>query len=208
VAPITANGRHPVVVIGASAGGVQALTGIVGELPEDFPAAIAVVLHLPPSGTSVLAAILDRAGPLPAVTATDGLELVGGRVHVAPVDHDLIVVGGALRLSREEAGHRPRPSVDTLFATAARSHGAGVVGVVLSGTLHDGARGLEAIAEAGGVTVVQDPRDAIYDGMPTSALARARVDHVCPVADLAGLLARLVASDAPAGRRHEECLSA
>ncbi len=161
-------------------------------LPEDFAAPICIVLHLPPSGTSVLPAILDRAGPLRAVAARDGEPLVAGCVYVAPADCHLLVAPGEVALSAgpRENGHRP--AVDTLFRTAAQSYGPAVVGVVLSGALDDGAAGLAQIKAHGGTCIVQDPDDAMYRGMPDAALARVEADHVVGIRDLARLLVQLV----------------
>lgn len=194
-----ADARNPaVVVVGASAGGIEALTTFVRGLPEDFAAAVVVVLHLPASGTSVLPAILDRASALPATAAADGEPLEAGRIYVAPADHHLIVNPGELALSHgpRENGHRP--SIDTLFRTAAATYGAQVIGVILSGTLDDGAAGLALVKEAGGTAIVQDPADAVYGGMPRAALQRTTVDHVVAVRDLPRLLADLVDGDVSA----------
>ena len=182
---------HDILVIGASAGGVEALTRLVRGLPEGLPAAVFVVLHLPAHGTSVLPGILSRSGPLPAAHPDDGEEIKPGRIYVAPPDVHLLVGRGRVRISRgpKENGHRP--AVDVLFRTAARSYGRRVVGVVLSGALDDGAAGLAAIKSRGGLAVVQDPADALYPGMPRSALETVPIDHVAPVSELPGLLARL-----------------
>jgi two-component system chemotaxis response regulator CheB len=169
------------VVIGASAGGVEALKRLVADLPADLPAAVCVVLHIAPTSSSALAGILDRAGRLPCSPAIDGEPLRAGHIVVAPPDHHLIVEDGRARLtmSARENGHRP--AVDTLFRSAAAARGDAVVGVVLSGTRDDGAAGLAVIKSRGGVAVVQDPDDALYAGMPTSALANVQVDAVAPI---------------------------
>ncbi|WP_447007036.1 chemotaxis protein CheB [Saccharothrix isguenensis] len=176
------------IVVGASAGGVEALRAFVAGLPADLDAVIAVVLHLPAGGTSALAGILNRSGPLPAVTASDGMELRRGWVHVAPPDHHLIVVDGVAHLSHGPTENGHRPAVDALFRSAATSRGAGVIGVVLSGALDDGTAGMLTIAGRGGLTVVQDPEDALYAGMPTSVLRHLDVDHVMPSAKMGALL--------------------
>lgn len=188
----TTEPRPSLVVVGASAGGIEALTTLVRGLPDDFPAAVVVVLHLPASGTSVLPTILDRASALPAVAATEGAELRGGRIYVAPADCHLVVNRGELALSRgpRENGHRP--SIDALFRTAAASYGPQAIGIVLSGTLDDGAAGLAVIKQEGGIAVVQDPEDALYDGMPRAAIERTEVDHVLAVRDMPHLLVDLV----------------
>lgn len=188
---------HDLIVVGASAGGVEALTQLAHGLPADLPAAVCVVLHVPPHATSALPNILSRAGPLPVAHATDNEPLRNGRIYIAPPDHHLLIKPGHLRLARgpRENGHRP--AVDPLFRTAARWYGPQVVGVVLSGALDDGTAGLAAVKARGGVAVVQDPHDALYDGMPSNALAHVAVDHILPMRDLSALLTRLAAD--PAG---------
>jgi two-component system chemotaxis response regulator CheB len=181
-----------IVVIGASAGGVEAIKEVVEALPADFPAAVFVVVHFPPHAASSLPAILTRAGSLPAAHPADGDPVEPGRIYVAPPDRHMLVERGRVCLSRgpRENGHRP--AVDPLFRSAAVAYGRGVVGVVLSGNLDDGTAGLSAVVRRGGVGVVQDPADAAHPGMPSSALAYVRVDHSVPLAELPALLVRLV----------------
>jgi two-component system chemotaxis response regulator CheB len=172
------------VVVGASAGGVEALMRLVSGLPSDFAAAVFVVLHLPPDAPSALATILDRAGPLPAYQAQDKQPIEAGRIYVARPNRHLVVRRGYVALEAGPRENSARPSVDVLFRSAARAYGRRVVGVVLSGTLHDGALGLAAIKMRGGVTVVQDPGEALFAGMPESALRTTEVDHCLAAADI------------------------
>jgi len=184
--------QRDVVVVGASAGGVEALRRLAGVLPADFPAAILVVMHLAPGATSALPQILDRAGALPAVVATHGRPLAAGVIHVAPPDRHLLVDDRVQFLSHgpTESGHRP--AINATFRSAAVAAGPAAVGVVLSGALDDGALGLRAIVERGGVAMVQDPEEALYPGMPESALAGTATEHVYPVEVLGKVLDKLV----------------
>lgn len=188
-----------IIVLGASAGGVQALCKVVEDLPPDLPAAIFVVLHISRDGYSALPAILSRSGRLPASHPADGEVIRPGRVYVAPPDRHLAVQNSHIHLSRNASENGHRPAVDVLFRSAARSYGPRVVGVVLTGNLDDGTEGLAAIKKCGGVTVVQDPKDADYPGMPTSALANVEVDHVLPLAGIGSLLASLLHEPRPNG---------
>ena len=182
---------HDIVVIGASAGGVEALTRVVGGLPADFSAAVFVVLHIPPDAPSALATILDRAGPLPAAQAEHNEPIEPGRVYVARPNRHLVVRRGHVVLEAGPRENSARPSVDVLFRSAARAYGRRAVGVVLSGTLRDGALGLAAIKLHGGVTIVQDPSEALFAGMPESALRTTEVDYCLPAVDIPTRLVEL-----------------
>lgn len=188
-----------IIVIGASAGGVQALCEVVEALPPTLPAAVFVVLHIAPDGYSALPSILTRSGRLPASHPGEGELIRPGRIYVAPPDRHLAIQNGHVHLSRNASENGHRPAVDVLFRTAARSYSTRVVGVVLTGNLDDGTAGLAAIKKCGGVAVVQDPRDADYPGMPKSAIANVDVDHVLPVAAIGDLLDRLLYEPRPAG---------
>jgi two-component system, chemotaxis family, protein-glutamate methylesterase/glutaminase len=180
------------VVVGASAGGVEALQQFAAGLPADLPACVLVVLHVSPTSASVLPAILDRAGALQASHAEDGSMLEHGRIYVAPPNFHLLVDETQVRLDQSTPEHGHRPAVDPLFRSAARVFGERVVGVILSGALDDGALGLAAVKAGGGVTVAQDPEDAKYPSMPRNAIARAGADYVVAAGGLAELVARLV----------------
>jgi len=189
------------VVVGASAGGVEALQRFVRALPGDFAAPVLVVLHASPTGRSYLPEILSRAGSLPAVHALDGAPIEAGRVYVAPPDSHLVVTDGQMALAKgpRENGHRP--AIDPLFRTAADAFRSHVAGVVLSGTLDDGTVGLHCIKDAGGATLVQDPADALYRDMPDNAIAYVHPDYVQPVEELVDTLVRLTTSAPTNGRR-------
>jgi two-component system chemotaxis response regulator CheB len=183
--------HRDLVVIGGSAGGLEALCPLIAGLPGDLPAAVLVVLHMPARTESALAAIVDRCGPLPAVPASSGEPLRPGRVHVAVPDRHLLVRDSTILLSRAPKQNRARPAIDALFRSAARWRGGRTVGVVLSGSLDDGAAGLAAIASAGGACVVQDPADALVASMPAAALAVVPTATTCPAAELGPALAAL-----------------
>jgi two-component system chemotaxis response regulator CheB len=189
--------HRDVIVVGASAGGVEALRELVGGFPPDLPAALFVVLHIPPSASSALPTILDRAGSLRAVQAHDGEPIRQGTVYVAPPDRHLLVQDGLVRLSRGARENGSRPAVDPLFRSAARSYGPRVVGVILSGTLDDGTAGLQMVKAHGGLAVVQNPNDALFGGMPASAIENVEVDYCLPVHEIPALLARLTMEPAP-----------
>ncbi len=185
------------IAIGASAGGVEALTCLVAGLPADLPAAVVVVLHLSPDLPSHLAHILARAGLLPALEARDGDLLQAGHILVAPAGHHLVVQDGRARLLDGAPVNRVKPAIDLLFQSGAREYGPRLVAVILTGTLHDGSSGLIAVRQAGGVAVIQDPNDAEYPEMPQNALDAAGANHCVPLKEMAPLLARLARREQP-----------
>lgn len=191
--------KHDVIVIGTSAGGVEALLTIVAALPGNLPASIFIVLHQPPNGQSVLPNLLNRAGPLPAVHAEDGESIRPGRIYIAPPDVHMLLEDGHIRLARGPRENRHRPSVDPLFRSAARHYGERVIGVVLTGSLDDGSAGLLAIKRTGGIAVVQDPDDALFPGMPYNALAVTDVDYCLPLADIGPRLVNLITASHSGG---------
>ena len=184
--------RH-LVVIGASAGGIEALRDLLSRLPAEFPAAIAVAIHTSPQSPGIIHEILDRAGPLTAMSPRGGERLAAGRIYVAPPDFHLLIEPGRIRISKGPKENRFRPAIDPLFRSAAQVFGPAVIGVVLTGNLDDGTAGLWAVKQLGGTAIVQDPADALFPSMPESALAHVNVDHVVPLSQLAGLLVRLTA---------------
>jgi len=192
--------KHDVVVIGASAGGVEAISRVVADLPREIRASIFVVLHIS-RGRSLLPEILTRAGRLPAAHPVDGEPLQYGRIYVAPPDHHLIVQSGVVRTVHTASENGVRPAVDPLFRSAARAYGSRVIGVILTGALDDGTAGVAAIKEAGGITIAQDPNEAFSPGMPRSAVASGMIDHVVVLRDIPLLLGALTEEDAPAAGR-------
>ncbi|HEX8803610.1 MAG TPA: chemotaxis protein CheB, partial [Acidimicrobiales bacterium] len=176
------------VVVGGSAGGIDALQRLLQALPDDLGAAVVVALHRPANRTSALVPVLRRCTGLPLEGAADGAQLRRGEVVVAPPDEHVVVVGAGIHLSRGARINGHRPSIDPLFESAARAFGPRVLGVLLSGALDDGVAGLAAIRAAGGTTAVQAPAEAAFPGMPTAAIDAGVVDHVLPVAGLAGLV--------------------
>jgi two-component system chemotaxis response regulator CheB len=189
--------HRDVVAVGASAGGVEALRALVAGLPSDLPAAVLVVLHMPREAPSALPQILDRSGPLPATLAVDGEELCPGHIYVAAADHHLLLLDHRIRLSHGPAENGHRPAIDPLFRSVARSAGPRAVAVVLSGARDDGAVGAAAVAAGGGVTIVQDPEDALCGSMPRAAIAHRKPDHIVRAADIGGLLSGLTTMTLP-----------
>jgi two-component system chemotaxis response regulator CheB len=190
-APAPLTPAQAVVVVAASAGGVQALTRLAAGLSADMRAAILVVLHIPPRAESRLPEILSRVGPLQASRAVDGESLLPGTFAIAVPDRHLLISDGRMRVVDGPRENRVRPAADPLFRSAAREYGDGTIGVVLSGTLDDGAAGLAEIHAAGGMTLVQDPLDALADGMPLAAIENVAVDHVATADRIGALLPQL-----------------
>jgi two-component system chemotaxis response regulator CheB len=176
------------VVIGASAGGLQPLTDIVEELPASIPSSILIVVHTRSEGASYLAEILGRRANLPVEFGRDDAPIQPGRIYVAPANVHMLVGANGLRLHQGPRENGFRPAIDPLFRTAARHGTTRVMGVILSGALDDGTYGLKIIKDAGGVAVVQDPNEAAFPSMPLSALRYVEVDHVLPAVQIAELI--------------------
>ncbi|HEV8606275.1 MAG TPA: chemotaxis protein CheB [Tepidisphaeraceae bacterium] len=190
-----------IIVIGASAGGVQALRELVRGLPADLRAAIFVAVHASPSSPGVLPQILQRAGHLPASHAEDGEKIRHGRIYVAPPDFHLLLKPGFVQVTRGPKENGFRPAADSLFRTAARAYGQRVVGIVLTGSLDDGTVGLIHIKHEGGIAIVQEPSEAVFPSMPQSAIDNVRIDHILSVAEMPALLSRLSTQPLPHGAR-------
>lgn len=180
--PARANAPFPVVGIGASAGGVAALTAFFTHQAPDSTIAFVVVLHLPPAGESHLAAILQRHTPMPVVSVTEPVRLEPNRVYVVPPHAQLVIDDGMLRLSTVAPTDGTHLPIDHCLRTLAEAYDRFTGAVILSGTGSDGAIGIGRIKEAGGVTLVQDPQEAEFASMPRAAIQTALVDFVQPVA--------------------------
>ena len=192
-----------IVVVGASAGGIEALTDLVANLPRDFPGTIFVVVHVPEGATSVLPKILARRGKLPAIHPKNGDRIEKGRIYVAPPAFHMMLEKKRIRLVRGPREHGVRPAVDPLFRSAAQSFGPRVVGVILSGNLDDGTAGLEMVKGRGGTSLVQNPEEAQYSGMIDSAIRNRCADEILPAV---GIAARLVELSKVGAEEPEEAM--
>jgi two-component system, chemotaxis family, protein-glutamate methylesterase/glutaminase len=177
-----------IVVMGASLGGLKALETVLACLPADFPMAVAIVQHRKADIEQMLAMLLEQRCTLPVSEAEDKEEILAGHVYLAPSEYHLLVEKDYFALSLEEPVNFARPSVDVLFESAAETYGTGVIGVILTGTGHDGAQGLATIKHHGGLTVVQDAATAEGNGMPKAALAASTVDHILPLENIGPFL--------------------
>lgn len=180
-----------IIVIGASAGGVQALTTLVSALPPSLPAAVFIVLHIPAERPSLLPDILSRDALMPVSHAKNGERIQPGRIYVAPPDQHLLIENSHIKIVHGPKENLHRPSIDTMFRSAARWAGPRVIGVVLTGARDDGTVGMRAIKQRGGVAIVQDPVEATFPSMPTSVMQDIRVDYSLPLREIGPLLSRL-----------------
>jgi two-component system, chemotaxis family, protein-glutamate methylesterase/glutaminase len=184
--------KHDIIVVGASAGGVDALKKLIQGLPEDFPASIFIVQHLSPHRESTLPDILQRVSKLPVSSPAPKEKIQPGHIYIAPPDKHLIIENSHMNLIHGPKENHSRPSVDVLFRSAALEYGPRVIGIVLSGSLGDGTSGLHAIKSAGGIAIVQDPEDAIYPSMPLSAVQQVSVDASLPLEKIPEELTKLI----------------
>jgi two-component system CheB/CheR fusion protein len=183
------------IVVGASAGGVEALSRFVGSLPADLPAPVVIAQHLDPARPSHLAEILARQSPLPVRSVEPREELTAGTVFVVPSNRHVTITDHHVDV-HPDAARRPTPSVDLLLATAAATFGERLIAVVLTGSGSDGAAGAHAVKEAGGTVIIQDPDEAAFPSMPRS-LAPSVVDLSLPVEGMGAVLAELLATPHP-----------
>src|SRR5262245_35696605 len=189
------------IVIGTSAGGVDALRTLISSLPGDLDAVPLAVIHIAPSSPGFLPELLNKTGQLHALHPAQGEKMKRGRFYLAPPDHHMLVEArGTIRLSHGPKENRARPAIDPLFRSAALAFGLETIGVILTGNLDDGTAGLLAIKKSGGTTVVQDPLDAAAPSMPRSAARHVQIDHKVSLSKLAPLLVRL-SKDRPRAER-------
>jgi two-component system chemotaxis response regulator CheB len=190
--------RRDVVVIGASAGGTDALIGLLRQFPADIAASFFVVTHMMPNVNGHLVDAINAVGPLIAKQPEDGEEIKRGMVYAAPSDRHLLVKQGCMRITRGPRENRWRPAIDPLFRSAAVAYGRRVIGVILTGMLDDGTTGLIAIKRCGGIAIVQEPEEAAFPDMPRNALANVDVDHRLLVADMGAAIQSLLVEHVPA----------
>jgi two-component system chemotaxis response regulator CheB len=204
--PTTNRRQRTVVAVGASAGGVRALCEFAEGLPRDLPLAVAVVLHMPAGAHSALASILDRIGPLRARPVVNGEAADAGTIYVGRPDHHLVLDDGRFFLTDGPTENGHRPAINATFRSLAVAAGARSIGVLLSGVLDDGILGLRAIRSRGGTTIVQEPSDAMYPGMPQNAMAAGVVDRVAPAREIGQLLGALAKQEVETMKRPPDAL--
>jgi two-component system chemotaxis response regulator CheB len=193
-----------VVVVGASAGGLEAVSKLVGSLPADFPAAVFIVIHRGANGPAAMPVLLEKYSRLPVRVVNRPENIQSGRIYLPPLDCHLLIEDSRVRSTRGPRQHGFRPAVDPLFISAANAQGDCVAGVILSGGLDDGTAGLLAIKRLGGVTIVQNPEEALVPSMPLSALKNVEVDEVLLASEIGPRLVELIAANSrksPAARR-------
>jgi two-component system chemotaxis response regulator CheB len=187
--------QHPkfIIVIGASAGGVTALTKVIEQLPKDLDAAVCIVIHL--SDASIDALVLSRLQrhtSLPCMLAQNNASITAGSIYIAPADRHLVIVRDKMIIGHGPKENRWRPSIDILFRSAAVAYGEAVIGIVLSGMLDDGTAGMIAIDACGGTSIIQDPNEAEYPDMPLSVRNNIKVDHSLSLAQMGATITDII----------------
>lgn len=195
---------HDIIVIGASAAGLDGVSTIVRSLPAGLPASIFIVCHYPPGHVSALPTLLSARGKLLASHPRDGEPIHPGHIYIAPPDHHMIVEEGQVRINRGPRENNLRPSIDPLFRSAARTFGPRVIGVILAGSALDGVAGLLAVRAAGGTSIVQDPRSVLISALPKGAQEIAGADHVVKPEEIGPLLVKLVTTPVDRGKLAKE----
>lgn len=193
--------KRDIIVVGASAGGFNALNDFLGSLPKDFKGSIFVVVHIPGDVPSSLPDILSRAGSLKARHPKHGETVRPGMVYVAPPDHHMLLEGKEILVTKGPKENRFRPSIDALFRSAAYVYRERVVGIILSGMLNDGTSGLWSVKRLGGLAIVQSPEDAQYDSMPINAMQYVKADYTLSARDIGSKLAEILSRKAAPKRK-------
>lgn len=183
------------IVVGSSAGGMQALRRLAAQLPADLPAPVFIVTHMSPDTTGeALVRAVDEAGPLPCRHAENDERFEDGRIYVAPPDRHMLIQADRILITKGARENRSRPAIDPLFRSAAVAYGNRVIGVILTGYLDDGTSGMMAIKRCGGVCIAQDPDDADHADMPRSVIVNVGVHHCLPISGMGPLLTELARS--------------
>ncbi|WP_343688031.1 chemotaxis protein CheB [Chitinophaga sp.] len=190
--------KRNIIVIGASAGGFEAIKQLVSDLPADLDATIFIVWNMSPDVRGILPHVINKLGKLKATHALDREKFIRKHIYVAPPDHHLLLENDMVRVTHGPKENLFRPAIDPLFRSAAFAYGPRVIGVILSGALDDGVAGLWAIKQQGGLAIVQDPMDAEVSSMSTNAINAVHVNHIVPVKEMGTLLTQLVQEQAPA----------
>jgi two-component system chemotaxis response regulator CheB len=189
--------HRDMVVIGASAGGLEALKRILSAMPQNLEAAILIVLHTANHSGSLLAEILERAGNLPVSHPRDGDRIQRGKVYIAPPGFHMIVEEGLVRVLQGPRENLQRPAIDPLFRSAAAAYGRRVIGIILTGMLDDGTAGLMVVSASGGEAIIEDPQSASFSSMPRSALDHVPNAHVAPLSEVPAMLLHLIRQELP-----------
>lgn len=189
--------HRDLVVVGASAGGIEVLQRLLRALPERLDAAILIVLHTSRSAGGFLAQVMQRASRLPTSHPVDMTRIENGKVYVAPPDFHMIVEGGLIRVLKGPRENLHRPAIDPLFRSAAAFCGQRVIGVILTGALDDGTAGLMTVRARGGAAIVQDPSEALFASMPESALEQVPDAQVLPIAEIPQAIVTLTREEIP-----------
>jgi two-component system chemotaxis response regulator CheB len=193
--------HRDIVVIGASAGGLEAITQILRGMPDDVDAAILIVLHTANRAGSFLPQILERASKLPVCHPADGDPIERGRVYIAPPGFHMIVEVGVVRVVQGPRENLNRPAVDPLFRSAAAAYGPRVTGVILTGMMDDGTAGLMVVSASGGKAIIQDPKSAMFSGMPKSALEHVPDAETVPIEEISTVLLKSIRSPLSVGSK-------
>lgn len=187
--------KRNIIVIGASAGGFEAIKKIVSGFPANFDASVFIVWHMSSDVRGILPQVLSKVGKLPASNAIDREPVKAGRIYIAPPDYHLVLEKELVRITKGPKENRFRPAIDPLFRSAAYVYSNRVIGIILSGALDDGTAGLWAIKQRGGIAMVQDPEEAEVQSMPENAIKAVKVDYILPADEIGETLLKISSED-------------